>query len=80
MNMGANDGVQAGDTFSVRTNERIIRDDIDQSRSEFFTVEGDESGTVMVFRTFDNVSYALIMSSAREVKLYDKVVSTANQL
>ena len=80
LNMGENDGVRLGDTFSVMTNDRVIRDDIDQSRSEFFTVAGDETGTVMVFRTFDNVSYALIMSSAKEVKLYDKVVSTASQL
>lgn len=80
LNLGDRDGLQAGDTFSVVTNDRIIRDDIDQSRSEFFTVEGDESGIVMVVRTFENVSYALIMSSTREVALYDKVVSTANQL
>ncbi len=80
LNLGANDGVQAGDTFAVKTNDRVIRDEIDQSRSEFFTVEGDESGVVMVFRAFDNLSYALIMSSTREVKLYDKVVSTASQL
>jgi len=80
LNIGDNDGVQAGDTFSVMTNDRVIRDDIDQSKSEFFTVEGDESGVIMVFRTFDNVSYALIMSSTREVRLYDKVMSTANQL
>lgn len=80
LNIGDNDGVQAGDTFSVMTNDRVIRDDIDQSRSDFFTVEGDESGIIMVFRTFDDVSYALIMSSTREVRLYDKVISTANQL
>jgi len=61
LNIGDNDGVQAGDTFSVMTNDRVIRDDIDQSKSEFFTV-------------------ALIMSSTREVRLYDKVMSTANQL
>ncbi len=80
LNLGETDGVQPGDTFSVVTNERVIRDDIDQSRSEFFTVEGDDSGIVMVFRTFDHLSYALIMSSTREVSLYDNVITTANEL
>lgn len=80
INMGTNDGLQAGDTFSVVTNDRLVRDDIDQTRSEFFTIEGDESGIVMVFRTFDKLSYALIMSSTREVSLHDNVVSTAGQL
>lgn len=80
LNLGETDGVQPGDTFSVVTNDRVIRDDINQGRSEFFTVEGDESGIVMVFRTFDHLSYALIMSSTREVSLYDNVITTANEL
>ncbi len=80
LNLGDNDGVQAGDTFSVNGNDRLVRDSVDQSRSEYFTIEGDQSAVVMVFRTFDRVSYALIMSSKRAVKLYDSVSSTADQL
>ena len=80
LNIGDSDGVQTGDTFSVMTNDRIIRDDIKPGKEEFFTVEGEEAGIIMVVRTFENVSYALIMSSTREVSLYDEVVSTASQL
>ena len=82
LNLGDSDGVQTGDTFSVVTNDRVIRDDVKQNkgRPEFFTVDGDEAGVVMVVRTFENVSYALIMSSWKEISLYDKVISTASQL
>ena len=84
LNIGDSDGVQTGDTFSVMTNDRVIRDDIASNKNggkdEFFTVEGDEAGVIMVVRTFDNVSYALIMSSMKEISLYDEVVSTASQL
>ena len=84
LNLGESDGVQTGDTFSVMTNDRIIRDDIkggkDGGKEEFFTVEGEEAGVVMVVRTFDNVSYALIMSSWKEISLYDEVISTASNL
>lgn len=80
LNLGASDGVAEGDTFAVNSNARVVRDVINQSKSEYFTVEGDQSAVVMVFRTFDRISYGLIMSSTRAVKLYDQVVSTANQL
>lgn len=80
LNLGENDGVQPGDTFSVRSQDRVVRDTVANARSEFFTVEGDTSGVVMVFRTFDRVSYALIMSSVRDLRLYDAVVSTAAEL
>ena len=81
LNIGDTDGVQTGDTFSVMTNDRIIRDDIKQGKKEeFFTVEGEEAGVIMVVRTFENVSYAMIMSSWKEISLFDEVVSTASQL
>ena len=80
MNLGEEDGVQAGDTFSVVGQDRRVRDDINPERGEYFTVEGEHAGVVMVFRTFDQVSYGLIMSSTRDVRLFDKVVSTASQL
>lgn len=80
MNLGEEDGVQAGDTFTVVGQDRRVRDDINPERGEYFTVEGEHAGVVMVFRTFDQVSYGLIMSSTRDVRLFDKVVSTASQL
>jgi len=80
LNLGQNDGVQAGDTFSVKSQDRVVRDIVADARSEFFTVEGDKSGVVMVFRSFDRVSYALIMSSVRDVRLFDSVLSTASEL
>ena len=80
LNLGNNDGVQAGDTFSVKSQDRVVRDTISETRDDFFTIEGDKSGVIMVFRTFERVSYALIMSSVRDVRLFDAVVSTAAEL
>ena len=80
LNLGETDGVQAGDTFAVTSQSRVVRDTVSDANSEFFTIEGDKSGVVMVFRSFDRVSYALIMSSVRDVRLFDSVVSTAAEL
>jgi len=80
LNLGDTDGVQAGDTFNISSNDRVVRDDITKRNSEFFTIEGEQTGVLMVFRTFERVSYGLIMSSTRDIKLYDRVSSTASQL
>ena len=80
LNLGSDDGVQPGDTFSVIGNDRTVRDVVAQPGGEYFTVPGEEAGVIMVFRSFDRVSYALIMSSTRSIKLFDRVGSTANQL
>jgi len=75
LNLGENDGVQAGDVMSVISDDRRIRDVVSKKRTDFVTIPGDESGVVMVFRTFERVSYALIMSSHRSINLYDRVDS-----
>jgi len=79
LNLGLEDGVQQGDTFSVMRNDRVVRDNV-RSGDEYFTIKGDKAAEVMVFRTFDKVSYALIMNSAREVRKFDRVQSTAAAL
>ncbi len=75
LNLGENDGVQAGDVMSVISDDRQVRDKISRKKNDFVTIPGDESGVIMVFRTFERVSYALIMSSHRSINLYDRVDS-----
>ncbi len=73
LNLGTNDGVQPGDVLSVVSDDRIVRDTISGKKNDFVTIEGEKAGVVMVFRTFDKVSYALIMTSNRTINLYDRV-------
>jgi len=78
LNLGENDGVQNGDVLSVISDDRQVRDVISPKKNDFVTLPGDESGVIMVFRTFERVSYALIMSSHRTINLYDRVASEVN--
>ena len=73
LNIGENDGVQAGDVMSVISDDRRVRDVISRKKNDFVIVPGDESGVIMVFRTFERTSYALIMSSRRSISIYDRV-------
>ncbi|OED37462.1 hypothetical protein AB833_23725 [Chromatiales bacterium (ex Bugula neritina AB1)] len=76
LNLGSSDGVQAGDVMSIISDDRRIKDTVSGKKNDYVTVKGDESGAVMVFRTFDRVSYALIMKSNRAIRLYDRVAVT----
>jgi hypothetical protein len=82
---GAADGVENGQTYSIFTKGDVVKDSTDYpelSAREFFNHDDakvqlpeEYIGHVMVFRTFDKVSYGLIMDGIRPVhrgdKLYD---------
>lgn len=46
-----------------------------KNRGEEVTLPDERAGVVMIFRTFEKVSYALVMESTRAMHLYDKVTN-----
>lgn len=73
LNLGMQDGMQAGDVLSVIGNDRMVRDVVSGKKNDWINIEGEKAGVVMVFQAFDRVSYALIMTSNRTINLYDRV-------
>ena len=81
LNKGKNDGLEPGHVLALR---RLGRTTLEKTRSsKWFRADEVEAaklpderyGLVFVFRTFDRVSYALVMSASRTV-LIDDVVTT----
>ncbi len=80
---GAADDVAVGDVFAAYRPEKVIRDEVMYPKGEMKTLfkPGDAMvtlpeefvGNIMVFKTFDHISYAIIMSGNRPVKLFDYV-------
>ena len=56
----------------VRDSQKLIDIDTDDSFRDV-TLPEEHSGTLMVFRTFDNLSYALVMAASRPMHLADIV-------
>lgn len=83
IDIGSNEGVEPGHTFSVFHPNRTIRDpfvDGQRGRPAPTGVSGRKlqlpeqfSGVVMVFRAFDRVSYALVMDTARGIQVGDRI-------
>jgi hypothetical protein len=78
LNIGAQDGVENGQTYSIFQPGENIPDDVASNswnRGVGHTVDLPDEfvGHVMVFRTFDRVSYGLIMDGLRPVHKHDKL-------
>lgn len=85
LSRGATQGVENGQTFSIYTPGETVRDTIRYSNDgndlrtvfkpskEKVTLPEEFIGHVMIFRTFDEVSYGLIMDGVRPVHLGDNL-------
>lgn len=81
LSRGYNDGVTTGDVFDVYRPETTIRDEIMHPKNDLktlfkpskakVTLPEEFLANIMVFKTFDHISYALIVDGNRPVKLYD---------
>jgi len=72
---GSEDNLQSGDVLDVSLKGRKVIDLRIESINRTITLPNEYSGQVMVFRTFDRVSFALVLESDRSVKVGDLVTS-----
>jgi len=72
ISVGRRDGVEEGSVLRVKRHIGKRRDPVTRRR---FKLPDEDSGLVMVFRTFDRISYALVMSATRSIHINDAVVT-----
>jgi len=76
INGGSNDGIEPGHVFSAFRKGDVVDDRVGH-RYGSFSKESEVrlpdvyDGIVMVFRTFDHISYGIVVSGARVVQEYD---------
>lgn len=78
--VGSADGVKNGTVFSTWRPGKDVPDDVKhanryRANADSVQLPDEFTGRVMVFRTFDRVSYALVMEGIRPVMLGDKLKS-----
>ncbi|MEN8219229.1 MAG: hypothetical protein ABFS56_23285 [Pseudomonadota bacterium] len=71
INKGLDDGIERGHLLAVNKNSRQIFDTI--SSQDEVVLQKQRAGTLLVFRVFDSVSYALVMSSRLPINVLDEV-------
>jgi LysM domain len=74
LNKGAADGLEVGHVLAIIKDGRTITDDTVSPRQEV-KLPDERNGLAMVFRTFDKVSYALILQVNDGVKVGDRLTN-----
>lgn len=74
INRGTQQGIENGHVLAVYQAGRTVRDPFARRLgSETITLPEERTGLMLVFKTFDQVSYGLIMESTRPIKVGDAV-------
>ncbi|MES9856970.1 MAG: LysM peptidoglycan-binding domain-containing protein [Sedimenticola sp.] len=73
LDRGARDGLEPGTVLAIDQRGRTIRDNISADPKDRVTLPDERAGTLMVFRTFDRVSFALVMAASRTIHVLDRV-------
>lgn len=75
INRGSQDGVEAGEVLTLLTRGERVKDKTEEG-STSVKLPSENNGMVMVFRTFDRVSYALILDIHRTgVRVGDRLIN-----
>jgi len=74
LNRGTRDGLERGHVLAVLKDADRLTDTTDAARPTL-QLPGERNGLMMVFRTFDRVSYALILQISDGVKVGDRFVN-----
>lgn len=87
VNLGLRDNLAVGDILSIQHEGTTITDEVERGRMRFrerltsyfdqsqLRIPGKEIGTLLVYKTFAQLSYAVILSSTEPAELYNAVVS-----
>lgn len=72
ISLGRKDGVDVGHVLRVMRHVGKRRDPVTRRK---YQLPDEESGLIMIFRTFDRISYALVMSATRSIRINDVVAT-----
>lgn len=72
VNVGNREGIEAGDVFRVNRRGDRVRDPVNNDRLQ---LPDEEGGLVMVFRTFEKMSYGLILRAQLPMRVGDPIVN-----
>lgn len=73
LNIGARAGIEVGDVMAVERSGGTITDRFRKRGNQEVDLPSTRAGVLMVFQTFDKVSYALVMESTRPIHIDDVV-------
>lgn len=87
VDLGTEDGLKVGDILAIEKESTYMTDENERAKMSFrermfsifnrdsLEIPGDGIGTLLVYKTFDRLSYAVILAGTEPAELYNRVVS-----
>lgn len=72
ISLGTREGVEEGNVLRIMRHAGTHKDPLTRER---YDLPDEESGLVLIFRTYEKISYGLVMTSTRPVHLLDAVIT-----
>ncbi len=72
---GTTDGLESGHVLDIFQKRQVVRDPYALNKNQPVDLPEEFSGTLLVFRPFERVSYALVMYAVNAIHLLDKVAT-----
>jgi hypothetical protein len=75
INRGASDGLESGHVLRVHRTGEVVPDEVGKRGmfGEKVRLPDEPAGTMLVFRTYDRMSYGLVMEATSEIRVLDTV-------
>lgn len=70
---GASDGLKIGHVLDIYKKGKFVRDPFSSKKNDMIQLPKELAGTLMIFRVFDRISYALVMDARQAIHVLDKV-------
>ncbi len=70
---GSADGLLVGHELSIYKTGQVVKDAYSPTKNDAVSLPDEIAGTLMVFRPFERVSYALVMKATQALHVLDKV-------
>ena len=77
LNRGERERLEVGHALSVYQAGDVVRDTVSADPKDSVTLPDEYAGVALVFKTFEKVSYAIVMKANRAIHVGDRV-SAAN--
>ena len=72
LNVGSKQGLEIGHVLAVQLTGKLAKD---RETNEFIKLPDEPIGQLLVFRTFDTISYGLIVDASQAISVGDTVVN-----
>jgi hypothetical protein len=73
LNRGLRENVDVGTVFQIMQAGEVIADQVSTARNATVRLPDEKAGTLMVFRTFDKVSFGLVLQASSALHVGDRV-------